>query len=54
LAVALCHLQAEQARVRFGLPEALSVTKPRGVRVGLNPARSRVTQPYATRIESAQ
>jgi crossover junction endodeoxyribonuclease RuvC len=27
LAVALCHLQAEQARQRFGLPDALAGTK---------------------------
>jgi crossover junction endodeoxyribonuclease RuvC len=54
LAVALCHLQAEQARLRFGLPEARGLTKAqaRGVRVSLNPMG--VTQRHLTRIESAQ
>ena len=32
LAVALCHLQAEQARVRFRLPEPKVPTKPRSLR----------------------
>jgi hypothetical protein len=32
LAVALCHLQAEQARVRFRLPEPKVLTKPRSLR----------------------
>jgi crossover junction endodeoxyribonuclease RuvC len=54
LAVALCHLQAEQARLRFGLPDPCSLAKPRAVRVGLSPTRSGVTQPHVTRIESAQ
>jgi crossover junction endodeoxyribonuclease RuvC len=33
LAVALCHLQAERARTRFGLPDARMLLKPRGVRL---------------------
>jgi crossover junction endodeoxyribonuclease RuvC len=33
LAVALCHLQMEQARRRFALPEAAALGKNRGVRV---------------------
>jgi crossover junction endodeoxyribonuclease RuvC len=32
LAVALCHLQAEQARTRFGLPERETPAKPRSLR----------------------
>jgi crossover junction endodeoxyribonuclease RuvC len=32
LAVALCHLQREQVRRRFALPEALTFAKPRGAR----------------------
>jgi crossover junction endodeoxyribonuclease RuvC len=32
LAVALCHLQTEQARRRFGLPEQCSSMKPRALR----------------------
>jgi crossover junction endodeoxyribonuclease RuvC len=35
LAVALCHLQMEQARRRFALPEASALGKPRGARVAL-------------------
>jgi crossover junction endodeoxyribonuclease RuvC len=34
LAVALCHLQAEQARVRFGLPDAKVLVKSRSARGG--------------------
>lgn len=33
LAVALCHLQAEGARTRFGLPDARVLLKPRAVRI---------------------
>jgi crossover junction endodeoxyribonuclease RuvC len=54
LAVALCHLQAEQARLRFGLPEASSLAKPRVVSLGLSPSRGGVTQRHPARIESAQ
>jgi crossover junction endodeoxyribonuclease RuvC len=32
LAVALCHLQREQVRRRFAMPEALAFAKPRGAR----------------------
>jgi crossover junction endodeoxyribonuclease RuvC len=35
LAVALCHLQREQARRRFALPEAAALGKNRGARVAL-------------------
>jgi len=31
LAVALCHLQAEQVRMRFGLPDAAAVVRPRAL-----------------------
>ncbi len=54
LAVALCHLQAEQARLRFGLPEARSLAKSRGVRLGPAAPSAGVTQRHASRIESAQ
>jgi crossover junction endodeoxyribonuclease RuvC len=33
LAVALCHLQAHRARLRFGLPDPRSLAKPRVTRV---------------------
>jgi crossover junction endodeoxyribonuclease RuvC len=32
LAVALCHLQAHQARLRFGLPDPKMLTKPQALR----------------------
>jgi hypothetical protein len=32
LAVALCHIQSEQARVRFGLPDAKTLVKSRSIR----------------------
>jgi crossover junction endodeoxyribonuclease RuvC len=52
LAVALCHLQAENARLRFGLPDAKTLSKKRTVSV---PGASRgATQAPAPRIESAQ
>jgi crossover junction endodeoxyribonuclease RuvC len=51
LAVALCHLHAEQARRRFGLPEAKLLPKSRALPVGTTPARS-VTRVPASRIES--
>jgi crossover junction endodeoxyribonuclease RuvC len=34
LAVALCHLQAEQARRRFGLPDGNAVVRPRALGAG--------------------
>ncbi len=37
LAVALCHLQAEQARRRFGLPDGNSTAKPRTLRTAVSP-----------------
>jgi crossover junction endodeoxyribonuclease RuvC len=43
LAIALCHLQAEQARVRFGLPDAKNLIKSRSVRGGTRPARGNET-----------
>jgi hypothetical protein len=33
LAVALCHLQAERARTRFGLPDVRALLKPRAERL---------------------
>jgi len=51
LAVALCHLQAEQARLRYGLPDAKSLAKPRALPGPVTPARS-VTRLPASRIES--
>jgi crossover junction endodeoxyribonuclease RuvC len=39
LAVALCHLQAEQARVRYGLPDAKSLAKSRALPLAGTPAR---------------
>jgi crossover junction endodeoxyribonuclease RuvC len=37
LAVALCHLQAEQVRRRFGLPDGNSTAKPRTLRAAVGP-----------------
>jgi hypothetical protein len=34
LAVALCHIQAEQARERFGLPDPKVLVKSRSLRGG--------------------
>ena len=53
LAVALCHLQAEQARLRFNLPDAKSLAKPRALPPAATPARS-VTRIPASRIESTR
>jgi hypothetical protein len=53
LAVALCHLQMEQARWRFALPEASSLGKPRGARVALA-AVSGVTRNAFSRILSTR
>jgi hypothetical protein len=33
LAVALCHIQADQARVRFGIPAVKTMVRARGPRV---------------------
>ena len=38
LAVALCHLQTEQARRRFGLPDQAASAKPRALRAALGSA----------------
>ena len=43
LAVALCHLQAEQARVRFGLPDIRLLVKSRSPRGGPRTPRSHET-----------
>ena len=51
LAVALCHLQAEQARLRYSLPDAKSLAKPRALPTPATPARG-VTRLPASRIES--
>jgi crossover junction endodeoxyribonuclease RuvC len=53
LAVALCHLQAEQARVRYGLPDMKLLAKPRALPVGVGPARCATRLP-ASRIESTR
>src|SRR5246127_208227 len=46
LAVALCHLQAEQARVRFGLPDPKVLVKSRSLRGG--PRTTRWYEPPVT------
>ena len=43
LAVALCHLQAEQARVRFGLPDPKVLVKSRSLRGGPRTTRRHET-----------
>ena len=53
LAVALCHLQAEQARVRYNLPDRKLLAKPRALPVGVGPARGATRLP-ASRIESTR
>jgi crossover junction endodeoxyribonuclease RuvC len=53
LAVALCHLQAEQARVRYNLPDPKSLAKPRALPPGVGPARGATRLP-ASRIESTR
>ena len=50
LAVALCHLQAEQARLRYGLPEPKLLAKSRALPLAAAPARSATRLP-ASRIE---
>lgn len=50
LAVALCHLQLELARLRFRLPDAKTLAKPRGMHVGADTSRSRVTPLSLERI----
>ena len=55
LAIAMCHLQAEQARLRYGLPDAksLSAAKSRVAPLAGAPARN-VTRLPAPRIESTR
>ena len=53
LAVALCHLQTEQARLRYGLPEAKLLAKSRASSLEATPAR-RATRLPASRIESTR
>lgn len=50
LAVALCHLHVEHARLRFRLPDAKTLARPRGLRVGTDTARTRVTPLNLERI----
>ena len=50
LAVALCHLQAENARFRFSLPDNSRLVKPRSPRLPPDTARAGVTQASLTRI----
>ena len=53
LAVALCHLQAEQARVRYNLPDPKLLAKSRALPLGASPARGATRLP-ASRIESTR
>ncbi len=53
LAVALCHLQAEQARQRYGLPDAKSLAKRRALPLPVTPARNETRMP-ASRIQSTR
>ena len=53
LAVALCHLQGEQARLRYSLPDAKSLAKSRALPLGANPVRGATRAP-ASRIESTR
>ena len=55
LAIAMCHLQAEQARLRYGLPDAksLSAAKSRVAPLAAAPARN-VTRLPSSRIESTR
>lgn len=48
LAVALCHLQAEQARVRYGLPDVRTLAKPRPMRMDPTGQTTRVGE---TRVD---
>jgi crossover junction endodeoxyribonuclease RuvC len=55
LAIALCHLQAEAARLRYGLPDtkSLSAAKSRVAALAAAPARN-VTRGPSSRIESTR
>jgi crossover junction endodeoxyribonuclease RuvC len=46
LAVALCHLQKEQARRKFALPDTVLLPKPRSVRVVVAAAGSATRNPF--------
>jgi crossover junction endodeoxyribonuclease RuvC len=50
LAVALCHLQKEGTRIRFGLPDRADLAGPRALGTGALTGRSRVTRPGAQGI----
>jgi crossover junction endodeoxyribonuclease RuvC len=50
LAVALCHLQAEQARLRYNLPDAKTLAKPRALSLPATPVQS-VTRMRVSRIQ---
>jgi crossover junction endodeoxyribonuclease RuvC len=51
LAVALCHLQGEQARLRYNLPDAKTLAKPRALSLAATPTQS-VTRIPNSRIQS--
>jgi crossover junction endodeoxyribonuclease RuvC len=53
LAVALCHLQAEQARLRYNLPDAKALSKPRAVSLRATSTQS-VTRIPNSRIQSTR
>jgi crossover junction endodeoxyribonuclease RuvC len=53
LAVALCHLQVEQAHLRFGLPPESTARLKSRVPPGVNAARN-ATRAALSRIESAR
>jgi hypothetical protein len=54
LAVALCHIQAEQARERFGLPDPKVLVKSRSLRGGTRTARGqRGPRGYETPVSVA-
>jgi crossover junction endodeoxyribonuclease RuvC len=50
LAVALCHIQMEGARVRFGLLDRTDLARPRAFGTGALTGRSKVTRPSAQDI----
>jgi uncharacterized MAPEG superfamily protein len=49
LAAALCHLQTEHARLKFGLLET-TAAKPRSMRLAPDTMGARVTRAQSTRI----
>lgn len=54
LALALCHLQTERARVRFGLPDVQFLTKPGTVRPDASGRRNRASSNGVTSREPAR